>query len=164
MYARWFPLALCRCAAIMSIAVRIIMNMDWKAFAFLSAFFAALTAIFGKLGVSEINSDLATFIRTLVILAVSAMLVWARHEWSSPVNLSPKGIVFLVLSGAATGLSWLCYFRALQTGPASRVAPIDKLSVVFVVIFAVLFLGEQLTWKVGLGALFVSAGAILMAI
>jgi transporter family protein len=148
----------------MSIAVRIIMHMDWKAFAFLSAFFAALTAIFGKLGVSEINSDLATFIRTLVILAVSAMLIWARHEWFSPVNLSPKGIVFLVLSGAATGLSWLCYFRALQTGPASRVAPIDKLSVVFVVIFAVLFLGEQLTWKVGLGALFVSAGAILMAI
>jgi transporter family protein len=140
------------------------MNMDWKSFAILSAFFAALTAIFGKLGVSEINSDLATFMRTLVILAVSAMLIWVRHEWKSPLILSPRGIAFLVLSGAATGLSWLCYFRALQTGPASRVAPIDKLSVVFVVIFAVLFLGEQLTWKVGLGALFVSAGAVLMAI
>jgi bacterial/archaeal transporter family protein len=140
------------------------MNMDWKSFAILSAFFAALTAIFGKLGVSEINSDLATFIRTLVILAVSAALISVRHEWQHPSNLSQKGIVFLILSGAATGLSWLCYFRALQSGPASRVAPIDKLSVVFVVVFAVLFLGEQLTWKAGLGALFISAGAVRMAI
>ena len=139
------------------------MNLDWRVFAIASAFFAALTAIFGKVGVSEMNSDLATFIRTVVILLITAMLIWARHEWQRPDTLSAKGILFLVLSGAATGLSWLCYYRALQTGPASRVAPIDKLSVVLVVLFAVLFLGEKLTWKVGLGGALISAGAILMA-
>ena len=140
------------------------MNLDWRVFAILSAFFAALTAVFGKVGVSEINSDLATFLRTIVILLMTALLIWARHEWQRPDNLSPKGLVFLLLSGVATGLSWLCYYRALQTGPASRVAPIDKLSVVFVVLFAVCFLGERLTWKVGLGGILVTAGAVLMAI
>jgi len=140
------------------------MNFDWRVFALASAFFAALTAIFGKVGVSEMNSDLATFIRTVVILLITAVLIWARHEWQRPDTLSAKGILFLVLSGAATGLSWLCYYRALQTGPASRVAPIDKLSVVLVVLFAVLFLGEKLTWKVGLGGALISAGAILMAL
>ena len=140
------------------------MNIDWRVFAIASAFFAALTAIFGKIGVSEMNSDLATFLRTLVILSVTAILVWVRHEWQRPESLSAKGVVFLVLSGVATGLSWLCYYRALQTGPASRVAPIDKLSVVFVVLFAVSFLGERLTWKVGLGSVLVTAGAVLMAI
>jgi bacterial/archaeal transporter family protein len=140
------------------------MNLDWRLFTLASAFFAALTAIFGKVGVSEINSDLATFLRTLVILMVTALLVSARHEWQPPGSLSAKGVVFLVLSGAATGLSWLCYYRALQTGPASRVAPIDKLSVVLVVLFAVLFLGERLTWKVGLGGILVTAGAVLMAL
>jgi transporter family protein len=140
------------------------MNLDWRLFAVASAFFAALTAIFGKVGVSEINSDLATFLRTLVILMVTALLVSARHEWQPPGNLSAKGVVFLVLSGVATGLSWLCYYRALQTGPASRVAPIDKLSVVLVVLFAVLFLGERLTWKVGLGGALITAGAVLMAL
>jgi len=140
------------------------MAVDWRAFAIASAFFAALTAIFGKVGVSEMNSDLATFVRTLVILAVTALLIWARHEWQRPESLSPRAIVFLVLSGIATGLSWLCYYRALQTGPASRVAPIDKLSVVFVVLFAVSFLGERLTWKVGLGSILITVGAILMAI
>ena len=137
---------------------------SWQVWAFLSAIFAALTAIFGKVGVSEMNSDLATFVRTLVILAVTALLIWARHEWQRPESLSPRAIVFLVLSGIATGLSWLCYYRALQTGPASRVAPIDKLSVVFVVLFAVSFLGERLTWKVGLGSILITVGAILMAI
>jgi len=140
------------------------MTVDWRVFAIASAFFAALTAIFGKVGVSEMNSDLATFVRTLVILAVTALLIWARHEWQRPESLSPRAIVFLVLSGIATGLSWLCYYRALQTGPASRVAPIDKLSVVFVVLFAVSFLGERLTWKVGLGSILITVGAILMAI
>jgi transporter family protein len=140
------------------------MNMDWRVFAIASAFFAALTAIFGKVGVSEINSDLATFLRTLVILLVTALLVWARHEWQRPEALSPKGVVFLVLSGIATGLSWLCYYRALQTGPASRVAPLDKLSVVFVVLFAVSFLGERLSWKVGIGSVLITVGAILMAL
>jgi transporter family protein len=140
------------------------LNLDWRLFAIASAFFAALTAIFGKVGVSEINSDLATFLRTLVILTVTALLVSARHEWQPPGNLSAKGVVFLVLSGVATGLSWLCYYRALQTGPASRVAPIDKLSVVLVVLFAVLFLGERLTWKVGLGGILITAGAALTAL
>ncbi len=139
-------------------------GLDWKAFAFLSAFFAALTAIFGKLGVADINSNLATFLRTVVVLAISALLVSARGEWESPARLSVRSCLFLLLSGMATGLSWLCYYRALQTGPASRVAPIDKLSVVLVVIFALLFLGERWTWKLGVGAALISAGAILMAL
>jgi transporter family protein len=140
------------------------MTADWRLFAIGSAFFAALTAIFGKVGVSEMNSDLATFLRTIVILIVTALLIWARHEWQRPDDLSLKGVVFLVLSGVATGLSWLCYYRALQMGPASRVAPIDKLSVIFVILFAVSFLGEKLTWKVGLGGILVTAGAVLMAL
>jgi transporter family protein len=140
------------------------MNLDWRTFAFGSALFAALTAIFGKVGVAELNSDLATFIRTVIILIVSALLVWARDEWQRPDSLSVKGVTFLVLSGVATGLSWLCYYRALQMAPASRVAPIDKLSVVLVVIFAVVFLGEQLTWKVGIGAALVALGALIMAL
>jgi transporter family protein len=140
------------------------MSLNWRIFALGSAFFAALTAIFGKVGVSEINSDLATFYRTLVILAVSALLVSARQEWQTPGTLSSKGLLFLFLSGVATGLSWLCYFRALQMAPASRVAPIDKLSVVLVVFFAVLLLGERLTWKVGLGAVLITGGVILTAL
>jgi bacterial/archaeal transporter family protein len=140
------------------------MSADWRVFALGSAFFAALTAIFGKVGVSEINSDLATFLRTLVILLVAALLICARHEWQRPDSLSAKGVLFLVLSGIATGLSWLCYYRALQTGPASRVAPIDKLSVIFVVLFAVSFLGERLTWKVGIGSVLITVGAALMAL
>jgi transporter family protein len=138
--------------------------MDWRLFAIGSAFFAALTAIFGKVGVAEINSDLATFLRTLVILLIITLLICVRHEWQRPDNLSTKGVLFLVLSGVATGLSWLCYYRALQTGPASRVAPIDKLSVILVVLFAVCFLGERLTWKVGLGGALITAGAVLMAL
>jgi transporter family protein len=140
------------------------LSLDWKAFAALSAVFAAMTAILGKLGVAEMNSNLATFLRTLVVLVVSALLVSVRGEWQDPTRLSARGCLFLVLSGIATGLSWLCYYRALQTGPASRVAPIDKLSVVLVVMFAVLFLGERLTWKVGIGAALVAAGAILIAV
>ena len=140
------------------------MTADWRVFALGSAFFAALTAIFGKVGVSEINSDLATFLRTIVILLITALLMWTRNEWQRPDTLSAKGVLFLVLSGAATGLSWLCYYRALQTGPASRVAPIDKLSVIFVVLFAVSFLGERLSWKVGVGGVLITAGAILMAL
>ena len=140
------------------------MSIDWRWFALGSAFFAALTAIFGKVGVSEINSDLATFYRTIVILAVSALLVSARHEWQAPAALSYKGLGYLLFSGIATGLSWLCYFRALQMAPASRVAPIDKFSVVLVVLFAVLMLGERLTWKVGIGSLLIAGGVILTAL
>jgi transporter family protein len=140
------------------------MNFDWRVFALGSAVFAALTAIFGKIGVAEINSDLATFYRTIVIVAVSALLVSARHEWQAPGTLSYRGLAFLALSGLATGLSWLCYFRALQMAPASRVAPIDKFSVVLVVLFAVLFLGERLTWKVGIGSVLIAGGVILTAL
>jgi bacterial/archaeal transporter family protein len=140
------------------------MNFDWRVFALGSAVFAALTAIFGKIGVAEINSDLATFYRTIVILAVSALLVSVRQEWQTPLSLSYKGLAFLILSGIATGLSWLCYFRALQMAPASRVAPIDKFSVVLVVLFAVLFLSERLTWKVGIGSALIAAGVILTAL
>jgi transporter family protein len=99
-----------------------------------------------------------------VILALCACIVTMRGAWHNPAGLPPKGIAFLALSGLATGLSWLCYYRALQSGPASRVAPIDKLSVVFVVIIAAVFLGERLTWKSGLGAILVSAGAALMVL
>ena len=140
------------------------MKFTWQLFAFGSAFFAALTAIFGKIGVHDMNSNLATFLRTIVILIMSALLITSRHEWVKPETMPLKSIIFLVLSGVATGFSWLCYYRALQMGPASKVAPVDKLSVVFVVIFALLFLGEKLTWKVGLGTLFVGIGAVLMAI
>jgi bacterial/archaeal transporter family protein len=140
------------------------MSLDWRAFAVGSAFFAALTAIFGKVGVAEMNSDVATLLRTIVILLLTGLIVTARGEWQRPDGLSTKGVLFLVLSGLATGLSWLCYYRALQLGPASRVAPVDKLSVVLVVIFAAVFLNEALTWKVGLGAVLVSIGAVLMVI
>ena len=140
------------------------MSIDWRVFALGSAFFAALTAIFGKVGVSDINSDLATFYRTVVILGVSALLVSARQEWQAPSALSHKGLIFLVLSGIATGLSWICYFRALQLAPASRVAPIDKFSVVLIVLFALLFLGERLTWKVGIGSILIAGGVILTAL
>lgn len=140
------------------------MSLDWRVFALGSALFAALTAIFGKIGVSDINSDLATFYRTLIILGVSALLVSVRQEWQSPASLSSKGLLFLVLSGITTGLSWLCYFRALQMAPASRVAPIDKFSVVLVVVFAVLMLGERLTWKVAVGSVLIAGGVILTAL
>lgn len=138
--------------------------MTWHFFALASALFAALTAIFGKVAVSELNSNLATFIRTIVILIFSATLITYKKEWILPEALSLKGIIFLILSGLATGCSWLFYFRALQLGPASKVAPFDKLSVVMVVIFSFLFLGEVLTWKTILGTLLIGAGAILMVI
>ena len=137
---------------------------SWQFFALASAVFAALTAVFGKLGVAEINSNLATFIRTIVILIVTALIVSLRDEWRAPTSISTRTIAFLVLSGIATGLSWLCYYRALQIGPASRVAPLDKLSVILVVLFAVLFLGERLTWKVGLGGALITLGAVIMAL
>jgi len=140
------------------------MIRTWQFFAFGSAFFAALTTIFGKVGVMEINSNLATFFRTIVVLAMSAVLITTRSEWIKPENLSIKSIIFLTLSGIATGCSWLCYYRALQLGPASKVAPVDKLSVVFVIIISLLFLNETLTWKIFLGTIFIGTGAILMVL
>lgn len=136
---------------------------SWQLFAIGSAFFAGLTALFGKVGVAQINSNLATLIRTVVILAITIAIVAWRHEWEPVNKLSTRSVVFLCLSGVATGLSWLCYYRALQMGPASGVAPVDKLSVVFVIVLAFLFLGEPLTWKVLSGAALILAGSIIMA-
>jgi len=135
----------------------------WQLFALGSAFFAALTAVLGKIGVSEINSNLATFIRTVVILGVTAALISFRGEWESPGNLSRLGLTTLILSGIATGLSWLCYYRALQMAPASRVAPIDKLSVALVMILAFVFLREPLTWQAATGGFLVVAGVLILA-
>lgn len=139
-------------------------ELTWKVFAFGSAFFAALTAIFGKIGVNEINSNMATLIRTVVILGVSALWVSVRKDWVSISAMSSKGIVFLVLSGIATGLSWLCYYKALQVGDASKVAPVDKFSVVLVVVLAVLFLGESLSLKSGIGIGLIFCGTVLMVL
>lgn len=135
----------------------------WQLFAVGSALFAALTAIFGKLGVAEINSNMATLIRTVIILAMSAAIVMARGEWEPLGKLSRFGTTMLVLSAFATGLSWLCYYRALQMAPASRVGPIDKLSVVLVIIVAVVFLREPLTAHVVIGGLLITAGVVLLA-
>ena len=135
----------------------------WQVFALGSAVFAALTAVLGKVGVSEVNSNLATLIRTVVILAVTAVIVSARGEWEPLGKLSRFGVLMLVLSGVATGLSWLCYYRALQMAPASRVAPVDKLSVALVIVLAVAFLGEPLTGRLALGGLLVIAGVLVLA-
>jgi transporter family protein len=132
-------------------------DQSWWLFALLSAFFAALTTIFAKIGVESINSDLATAIRTIVILIVAWSIVWAQGEFQPLATIPQKTLLFLGLSGLATGLSWLCYFRALQLGPASLVAPIDKLSLVLILLLSVLILGEPLTIKATLGT-----GLILM--
>ena len=135
----------------------------WQLFALGSALFAALTAILGKLGVSEVNSNLATLIRTVVIIAVTAGIVTFRGEWEPLNKLSRFGVIMLALSGIATGLSWLCYYRALQMASASRVAPVDKLSVVLVIVLAVALLGETMTWQVALGGTLVTAGVLILA-
>nr|WP_283256144.1 EamA family transporter [Dyella humicola] len=140
------------------------MRESWLLFALGSAFFAALTALFGKLGVAGINSNLATFIRTIVILLVTAGILSLRNEWARPTGLPINSWVFLVLSGIATGLSWLCYYRALQLGPVSKVAPIDKLSVAIAIVFGVLLLGEQLSWSLVIGGGLIVAGAIVIAV
>jgi len=137
---------------------------SWQVYAIGSAFFAALTALFGKIGVTGINSNFATFIRTLVILVVTALIISFRQEWERRQSVSRHTYVFLILSGIATGLSWLCYYRALQLGPASRVAPVDKLSVALAILLAVVFLGEQLSWKAALGGGMIVAGSIILAL
>ena len=137
---------------------------SWQFWAVLSAVFAALTAIFAKVGVADISSDLATFIRTLVIIAVLALILAATGQFRAPGEIPGKTYLFLVLSGLATGASWLCYFRALKIGEASKVAPIDKLSVVLVAIFGAVVLGEKLSAVNWLGVALVAAGAILVAL
>ena len=136
---------------------------SWQFWAVLSAAFAALTAIFAKLGVENVNSDFATLIRTVVILLVLAAIVAATGQAQAPGSISAKTYAFLVLSGLATGASWLCYFRALKLGQAAQVAPIDKLSVVLVAIFGALFLGERLSGANWLGVGLIAAGAVLVA-
>ena len=136
---------------------------SWQFWALLSAAFAALTAIFAKIGVAGINSDFATLIRTIVVVCVLAAIVASTGQWQSPGNITGKTWLFLTLSGLGTGASWLCYFRALKIGDASRVAPVDKLSVVFVALFGLLFLGEKLGPANWLGIALMTGGLILIA-
>lgn len=137
--------------------------LTWQFWALMAAVFAALTAIFAKVGVEGVNSDLATFIRTLVILAIVTLIVSATGQWRGMGDIGARTLVFLVLSGLATGASWLCYFRALQMGDAARVAPIDKLSVVLVALFATVFLGEKLSLTGWLGIAMIAGGTVLIA-
>ncbi|MDR7144647.1 EamA family transporter [Rhizobium sp. BE258] len=140
------------------------MAQSWIFWAFLSAAFAALTAIFAKIGVAGVNSDLATLIRTVVIIAILAGIVTATGQWQPLSSISGKTWLFLALSGAATGASWLAYFRALKLGDAARVAPIDKLSIVLVAVFGVVFLGEKLGLVNWLGVVMIAGGALLLAL
>ena len=136
---------------------------SWQFWALLSAGFAALTAIFAKVGVENVNSDFATLIRTAVILLVIAAIVMATGQAQPLGSISGRTYIFLALSGLATGASWLCYFRALKLGQAAQVAPIDKLSVVLVAMFGVIFLGERLSLANWLGVMLIAAGAVLVA-
>jgi transporter family protein len=137
---------------------------SWQVWAVLSAIFAALTAIFAKVGVEGINSDLATLIRTVIVLISLSLILFATGQFSHPGQVSAKSWVFLLLSGLGTGASWLCYFRALKLGPATLVAPIDKLSVVLVALFGVTFLGERPSLNGWIGIILISVGAVLIAI
>jgi transporter family protein len=138
------------------------MTASWQFWALLSACFAALTAIFAKVGVENVNSDFATFIRTVVILAALGAILYATGQWQPPASVSGRTYLFLVLSGLATGASWICYFRALKLGDAARVTPLDKLSVVLVAVFGVMFLGEKLSLANWLGVLMIAGGVILL--
>lgn len=139
-------------------------SASWQFWALLSAGFAALTAIFAKVGVAGVSPDVATFFRTGVVLAALALLLTVTGQWVWPATATPLTWVFLTLSGLATGASWLCYFRALQIGDASLVAPIDKLSVVMVALFAVAFLGERLSLTNWAGIAMMGGGVVLVAI
>jgi transporter family protein len=136
---------------------------SWLVWALLSAAFAALTAIFAKIGVEDINSDLATLIRTVVVLFSLALILFATGQFNQFGPISTRSWTFLVLSGLGTGASWICYFRALKLGPATLVAPIDKLSVVLVALFGVVFLGERPSLGGWLGIALIAAGAVLIA-
>lgn len=137
------------------------MTGSWIVWALLAAVFAALTAIFAKVGITGVDPDYATFLRTLVVVAMLTLIVATRGVVTSPLALAPRALVFLGLSGLATGASWLCYFRALQIGQAAQVAPIDKLSVVLVAVFGVAFLGERLSAVNWLGIAMIAGGAWL---
>ena len=139
-------------------------STGWVYWAVLSAVFAALTAIFAKIGIQGIDSDLATLVRTAIIIVVLSLFVWLTGKWSNPFALPTKTWLFLGLSGLATGASWVCYFRALQLGEASKVAPIDKLSLVLVALFAFTFLGERPSFREWSGIAMVAGGVLVLAI
>ena len=137
--------------------------MNWFSWALLSALFAGVTAILAKIGVTGVDSNLATAVRTTVVLVFTWSIAFATSKPMAVLELNRRTWMFLVLSGLATGVSWLCYFRALQLGEASRVAPVDKLSVVFAIALAIIFLREQLTWHQWIGGALVVAGAVVLA-
>lgn len=137
---------------------------DWVFWALLSAVFGALTSVLAKVGIEGVDSDLATLIRVFVIAIALGVFVFAAGKWTNPLSLRPRTLTFLILSGLATCASWVCYFRALQMGEASKVAPIDKLSVVLVAVFAVLFLGERPSVKDWLGIVLVGLGTVVLAL
>ncbi len=134
----------------------------WWIYAILSAFFAACTAIFAKMGVANVNSNLATAIRTIVVLIMIWSIVLVRNEAKGIMNLSRQNIIFLIISGIATGLSWIFYFKALQMADVSKVAPIDKLSLALTIIFSIAFLGETINTKTAIGALLIIIGTIIL--
>lgn len=138
--------------------------MMWAVFALLSAVFAALTSILAKVGIEGVNSNLATALRTVVVLVMAWGMVFLTGVQHGIVNISRKSLVFLILSGLATGASWLCYYKALQLGEASKVVPIDKLSVVITLILAVIFLHENINVKSVLGSLLITAGTLCMVL
>jgi transporter family protein len=140
------------------------LSSSWQLWALLSALFAALTAIFAKVGIEGINSDFATLIRTAIVLMTLAAILFATGQLTNPGPISARSWMFLVLSALGTGASWLCYFRALKLGPASLVAPIDKLSVVLVALFGVVFLGERPSLQGWIGIALIATGAVLIAI
>ncbi|EFK36198.1 phosphonate utilization associated putative membrane protein [Chryseobacterium gleum] len=134
----------------------------WWVYAILSAFFASLTAIFAKIGITGVNSNLATAIRSVIILLVAWGIVFARSEYKGIPALSRHNLIYIAVSGVATGLSWIFYFKALQIGKVTQVAPVDKLSVALTIVLSVLFLGESLTLKTAIGALLIIAGTVLL--
>ena len=138
--------------------------MMWAVFAFLSAVFAALTSILAKVGIEGVNSNLATAVRTVVVLAMAWGMVFITNTQDGIMDISKKSWIFLILSGLATGASWLCYYKALQIGEASKVVPIDKLSVVITLILAVIFLHENMNVKSILGSLLITAGTLCMVL
>ena len=144
--------------------MKILSAQTWVMWALLSAVFAAFTAIFAKVGLEGIDSDYATLVRTAVIIVVLGLFVAVTGKWRNPITLPSRSVLFLVLSGLATGASWVCYFRALKLGQASQVAPIDKLSVVLVAVFAVALLGERPTAREWLGIVCVGAGVLLLSL
>ena len=137
---------------------------SWQVWALGSAVFAALTAIFAKIGIDNVNSDFATLLRTIVVLVSLALILYATGQYQSLSSISARSYLFLLLSGLATGASWLCYFRALKVGPASLVAPVDKLSVVFVAVISVLLLGEKLDLRQWGGIGLITAGVVMLAL